>query len=176
MTEIIHTLIFVSGIVFIFCLLAIFLLVKYQIIYNLLYKIDESNKYLEKSIKDKYELVIRIVNIIEKKLKIASKRFEEIKRINIDKLGYIEVDRILTDCNNEIFDIESDYPKLASVKSFNGIIEDLKVNELHIISLRTYYNKHVAEYNNNLKAFPNNIISKIKKYKFKSFYEGKELE
>lgn len=176
MTEVSHTLLVISSIVFFLCLIFIYIIIKYQILSNLLYKINESNKFLEKNIKDKYDLEIRIINIIERKLKIVSKNFEEIKKINIDKLGYIEVDRILTDCNKEIFDIESDYPKLSNIKSFNGIFDDLKLNEIHIISLKTYYNEHVAEYNNILKSFPNNIISKIKNYKFKSFYEGKELE
>lgn len=176
MTEVGHILLLISLFIFIASIITIFILVKNQSLLNILYKIDESGDLLKKSIKTKYDLVIRSINIIERKLKIVSKKFDEIKKINIEKLSNIEIDRVLTDCNKEIFEIQSDYPKLGIVKSFNGIIEDLKNNEIHLISLRTFYNKNVAEYNNLLKSFPNNIISKFTNRKYKSFYEGKELE
>ena len=54
----------------------------------------------------------------------------------------------------------------------NYIIID---NELLIISLRTYYNKYVLEYNNLIKKIPYNIIAKFKKYQLRTLLEGKEL-
>ncbi len=175
MLEVGHILLIVSLIVFIISLIIIFLLFRYQIIKNLSYKINEADNLFEKNIKLKYELVIRSINNIERKLKLSSKKFDEIKKINIEKLNNIEIDRVLTDCNTEILQIQSDYPKLSGMKSFNEIIEDLKSIEIHLISLRTFYNKNVAEYNHLLKTFPINIISKFKKLKFKFFYEGKEM-
>ncbi len=176
MLEVGHILLIISLIIFIICLITIFLLLRYQIVKNFLHKIEESNKLLEKNIRLKYDLVIRSINIIERKLKLASKKFDEIKKINIEKLNNIEIDRILTDCSTEILQIQSDYPKLSNVKSFNEIIEDIKNAEIHLISLRTFYNKNVAEYNHLLKSFPINIISKCKKLKFKFFFEGKEMD
>ena len=49
-------------------------------------------------------------------------------------------------------------------------------NELKIISLRTFYNKYTLQYNNLIKKFPYNIISKFKKLKIKNIIEGKELD
>lgn len=171
-----YILLIFSLIIFIICLITIFLLLRYEVVKKFLYKIEEANNLLEKNIKYKYDLIIRSINIIERKLKLASKKFDEIKKINIEKLNNLEIDRILTECSTEILQIQSDYPKLANLKSFNEIIEDIKNTEIHLVSLRTFYNKNVAEYNHLLKSFPINIIAKFKKLKFKYFYEGKEME
>lgn len=176
MLEFENMLFIISLIIFIICLTTIYLLSRYQIIKTYLYKIDEASNLLEKSIKFKFDLVIRIINIIERKLKLSSKNFEEIKKINIEKISNIEIDRVLSECSEEIFQIQSDYPKLSSQKTFNELIEDIKNTDIHLISLRTFHNKNVAEYNHLLKTFPTNIIANIKNLKYRYFYEGKEIE
>lgn len=176
MSEVNYIILLIPLFILIISLFSIFLLAKHNQLTNLLYKLDYSNQLIEKNLETKYNLIVRSINIIERKIKIVSKNFEEIKKINIKKLDAIELDKVLSVSNNEIIEIHIDYTKLSNVKSFNEIIEDLKSNELNLISLRTYYNKNVAEYNNLLQNFPNNIITKFKKLKLKTFYEGKELE
>jgi LemA protein len=169
-------LIIFAAIVLLVCMIFLITMIKNNALIDLLYRIDEANKLIDASIRKKYDDLIRIVNIIEKKIKINSKKINEIKKINIDGFDKIEIDNILEEVYKEIKEISSDYSKLNSTKSFNGLLEDLNNNEIHLISLRTFYNKNVAEYNNKLKTFPSNIIAKLKKYNFKVFYEGKELD
>ena len=52
----------------------------------------------------------------------------------------------------------------------------LRNNDLKIVSIRTYYNKYTLQYNNMIKKFPYNIISKIRKLKIRNIIEGKELD
>ena len=39
----------------------------------------------------------------------------------------------------------------------------------------TYYNKNTSVFNNYLRKFPNNVISKIHKIKVKTFFDGKDM-
>lgn len=170
-------------IIIIFCILillisisSIFLLTKNYKLNDLIYKINESDNLINESIKKKYDFLYKIIIIIEKKIKINSKKIKEIKKINIEEINAIELDNRFESIFNEIQEISSDYPKLTNTKSFSELMDNLKENEIHLISLRTFYNKNVVEYNNLLRTFPTNIISKIKKYDLKVLYEGKELD
>ena len=82
---------------------------------------------------------------------------------------------MLNKCYKELIQIKEDNQKNRELKSFREIIDDYEENELHIISLRTYYNKYTLEYNNMIKKFPYNIVAKFKKYKIRPILEGKEL-
>ena len=50
------------------------------------------------------------------------------------------------------------------------------LRNIKIVSIRTYYNKYTLQYNNMIKKFPYNIISKIRKLKIRNIIEGKELD
>ena len=114
-------------------------------------------------------------NIIEDKYKVESKIFEDVKKMKIDSIKSYKNEKILNKCYKEILQIKEDNKKTKEVRSFKDIINDYEDNELLIISLRTYYNKYVLEYNNLIKKIPYNIIAKFKKYQLRTLLEGKEL-
>ena len=95
--------------------------------------------------------------------------------MKIDSIKSYKNEKILNKCYKEILQIREDNKKTKEVRSFKDIINDYEDNELLIISLRTYYNKYILEYNNLIKKFPYNIIAKIKKYQLRTLLEGKEL-
>ncbi len=169
------TIIIFSIFIVLICIFSIFILLKNDRLLDLIYKIDESNNLMDGFITKKYEYLNKLISIIEKKIKINSKKIHEIKKINIEVINKIELDNILELAYNEIREISSDYTKVASTKSFTELMDKLNDNEIHLISLRTFYNKCVVEYNNILRVFPNSMIAKIKKYDLKVLYEGKEL-
>ena len=136
--------------------------------------LDNTEQEYFDELKNKYDYIIRLINIIEDKYKIESKVFEDAKKMKIDSIKSYKNEKILNKCYKEILQIKEDNKK-TKVRSFKDIINDYEDNELLIISLRTYYNKYVLEYNNLIKKFPYNIISKLKKYQLKTLLEGKEL-
>ena len=137
--------------------------------------LDTTEKECFDKLKNKYDFIIRLINIIEDKYKVESKIFEDVKKMKIDSIKSYKNEKILNKCYKEILQIKEDNKKTKEVRSFKDIINDYEDNELLIISLRTYYNKYVLEYNNLIKKFPYNIISKLKKYQLKTLLEGKEL-
>lgn len=138
-------------------------------------KLNDSEIDFYNKLKDKYNLIVRLINLVENKFKVESKLFEDVKKIKIEDLSTVKNDKLLNKCYKELIQIKEDNQKNRELKSFREIIDDYEENELHIISLRTYYNKYTLEYNNMIKKFPYNIVAKFKKYKIRPILEGKEL-
>ena len=142
----------------------------------LMRKLDQSELEYKDKVKNKYNILDRMINLVENKYKTHSKVFDDIKKIKMDEITSLKNENLLDKCYKEIIEIKEDNKKGKEVKSFKDIIEEYNDNELHIISLRTFYNKYTLEYNNIIKKIPYNIVSKFKKYKVKSLLEGEELE
>lgn len=166
----------ISIIVFFIVLLIILFRYYNNIIKEILDKINSSEETYYNKMKEKYDIVIKLINIVEEKLKIDSKTFNDFKRLNKDTIGLPKNENLLNKCYKEIIDIKDDNPNSKRFKSLRDTLSNYNDNDLHIISLRTYYNKYTMQYNNLIKRFPYNVISKIKKYRLKLLFEGQEIE
>ena len=142
----------------------------------ILKKLDQSEIEYKEKYNNKYNILNKLIDLIESKYKTRSKVFDEIKEINMEELHLIDNDNLLNKCFKEILEIRDDNKKGREVKSFKELIDEFNENELHIVSLRTFYNKYTLEYNNIIKKIPYNIVSMFKKYKVKSLLDGMEIE
>ncbi len=145
-----------------------------------LYKMlnNAENDLLEK-MKNKKELLIKMINYVTKKLKIESNTFDEVKNIEVNDLVNFKDESVFDKCYSEILEIREDNKKAREtkdIKEFNQNIDEYEDNELHIISLRTFYNKYTLEYNNLIKKIPFNLVAKLKGYKIKALLEGREID
>ena len=136
---------------------------------------NTETEYYDK-IKEKYNLIIRLIKLVENKFKVESKLFEDVKLIKQDSLSSLKNDKLLNKCYKELIQIKEDNQKNRELKSFREVIDDYEENELVVISLRTYYNKYTVLFNELIKKFPYSLIAKIKKYKIRTLLEGKELD
>lgn len=136
--------------------------------------LETSNNEYNEKLKNKYDLIIKIIKTIEIKYKVESKIFEDIKKTegNINSKN----EKIFNKCYIEVQQIIEDNPKVRETKTFKKDLSDYDNNELHILSLRTFHNKYVLIYNNLVKKFPYNIIFKVRKYKLETLIEGTEID
>ena len=143
---------------------------------NLIIRLNKSETEFKEKLKNKYNILIRMINLVENRYKTHSKTFDEVRKIKLEDISSLKNENLLNKCHKEIIEIKEDNKKVREIKSFREIIDEYNENELHIISLRTFYNKYTLEYNNIIKKIPYNMISIIKKYKIKSLLEGKEID
>lgn len=144
-------------IIFIAAIISIFLLANKKKVLSLLYKIEISENTINDNLKSKIELVMRAINIIERELKIESKKFEEVKKIKSEKLNNVVIDNVLSDATKEIMEIKSDYKELSNKKSFDGIIKDINDLDILLSGSKKFYNKYTNSYNSLIKTFPNSL-------------------
>lgn len=138
-------------------------------------KTNEAEVNIDEALRNKYDDVIRCINVIERKSNIESKTFDEIKKTKSDKLSNFEMDRMLSKAVEEILLITEDNPKLKEGKSFVELLKDIDELEEKLVALRSYYNKYCFDYNKRIKTFPDTIIANVHKFKEKTFYDGKNL-
>lgn len=165
----------VGIIILISSLLGIFYLSKSDNVVTLMYKINMCDKEINEFLDNKESLIVRVINIINRELKSEYKVFDKVKNIKSSKLNNYDRDVLLTDAYEEINKIYSDNPNLKDVKSFDGLIKDIRKNEIKLVSLRTLFNKCTLEFNDLYKKFPYGFICKLKKFKPRNLYQGKEL-
>lgn len=163
----------------VFLLLNILLKFFKERIDNLYKMLNNAENDLLDKLKNKKELLTKMIEFVTKKFKIESNTFDEVKNIMIDDLVNFKDENILDKCYSEIIEIRDDNKKTREtkdIKDFNKNIDDYEDNELHIISLRTFYNKYTLEYNNLIKKIPFNLVAKLKGYKIKTLLEGREID
>ena len=166
----------VGAIIIILCLVLIFFVSKNEHLTMVFYKTNMCESDIDDKLKNREDLTIRCINIINRQINLDIKLFEEVKNIKINKVSNYDKDKLLSTAYEEIKKIYEDNPKLNEVKSFDGIIKDLEKLEVELISLRTFYNKYASEFNNMNGKFPYNILSAIRKFKLKNLYLGRELK
>ena len=143
---------------------------------NIVNKLKDSEKDAIDKLNTKKDILLELIKFTESKYKIESKVFEEVKELSIEDLSSFNNEKKLNKCYKEIVQIREDHKKVRETKAFKELFLEFEKNEINIISLRTFHNKYTLIYNNMLKKFPYNIISKIKKYKLNTLIEGKELD
>ncbi len=156
----------IAIIVFIVSIISIFLLANKKKISSLLYRMEISEGVINDNLKNKIDLVIRAINIIERELKIESKKFEKVKKIKSEKLNNIVIDNVLSEATKEIMEIKNDYKELSNKKSFDGIVKDINDLDILLTGGRKFYNKYTTDYNKLIKIFPNNLL----KFNYKNLY------
>ena len=139
-------------------------------------KLLDSKKDYQDKLKEKHNLVLELINIIETKYKIESKTLNNLKKVKEDNIITDENENLLNKCYKEIIDIKEDHKKQRETKAFKALLNDYEETDLYLVSLRTYYNKYTLMFNSLIKKFPYNIISIFKKFKTVELIEGKELD
>ena len=166
----------IASILLFMCIVGIYFVTYYNKLIEILYKVNLSEKNIDELLNNKQDYTTRIINIIDRHLKLDIKEFEQIKNINSLKPTNIDKDMIINEANDKINKVIEDYSELSKVKSFNGIVLDIKKCEKKLITLRNYYNNYAVKYNHYLKKFPYKLIAKIKNFKSKKIYNIKEID
>lgn len=169
------TLYIIGILLLVICLVLIFFVSKSERIVNLAYKFNMCEKEINVFLNNKEELILRVIGIIGRQLNTEFKVFENVKNIKASKINNYDRDKLLSEAFLNIEKIYLDNSELKNIKSFDGIIKDIKKNEVKLVSLRTLYNKCSSEFNSIYNKFPYSIICKIKKMSVRTLYEGKEL-
>lgn len=172
------------NIIFLIIAILSILLFSFYIIYSSKgWKLDHTKERLNDSesecldkFKIKYDLIKQMIEYTEKKYKIESNVFDQVKELSIDSLDSFKSEKLINKSYKEIMQIREDHPSVRETKAFKELLSNYNSNELNIVALRTYHNKYTLVFNDMIKKFPYNIISKVKKYRINELIEGRELD
>ena len=157
------------------CLLAIVYIFFYNRLQDFKLRIDESEAILDESLRNKYDIIVEIKNLINKVAKNNKINFKDIDKLKKEEISNFDLDRKLSDYMNLIDQICNDYKSVQQSKELNEKLDDIKRIDEKITSAKSYYNKNISECNELVRKFPSNIVAKFHNIKIKNFFDNKDM-
>ena len=139
-------------------------------------RINEADVNIDAVLRKRYDLLNKSISIIKSNIDTNEEILEMIPKLRSQKLDNFELDRGLYEAINEFHLVKEKYPKLQNNKEILKIEINLMESESEIVGLRKYYNDIVTDYNKLVKSAPSNIISIIKGYKTKDYFDGTNVD
>lgn len=171
-----NTFLIILFIVIVF-ILAIFL--TYICLYNKLnesiIRVNEAEDRIDTNLRDKYDLLDKVTTLSKNIIDFPETLEKDILKIRSRKVSNFEFDRVLVKLYNDYSAIYETEPKLKENDKIFKMVKEIEIIDEELITLRSYYNANISNYNKMVKMFPTNVIAKIKKYKERMFYSLKDM-
>lgn len=166
-------------IIFVSIIIIGYLIIEYIFKYNKLQemniKINEAESIIDNELRNKYDLIMRSSNTINKLLKKEVTYFKELEELKNNNISNFDIDRKITEGENLVYQVKNDYKSLNDNEEYTEIINSLKDSDEILEAAKSFYNKYTTEINLIIKSFPTNLIAKIHKVKTRNYFDGKNM-
>lgn len=150
-----------------------------NVIYNkfqdFIIKINEVEGKIDDTLRDKYDNILKINNIIKERIKTEKEIVDDLENIKTDEKSSFEIHRILKESFNKLDFVKKQYKEVNTSEDINKLFYDINEMDESLNAYIKYYNENIVEYNTYIRKFPYNIIGIILKYKEKQFFDNKDL-
>lgn len=162
-------------VIFVFIWLILFLGIQtYNNFQIYIIRINEVESNIDSVIRNKFDLLNKSINVIKT---VCDKEdvLTDITKLKSKKISGFELNRQLNNSINEFNNYKNKYESLESNEDFMKIAISLDESEFQIKVFTDKYNSVITEYNKLVKSFPSLIIAIIFKFKYKPYYDGKDM-
>lgn len=156
------------------CLIAIWMIAIYNKYQIYVIRINEAEANIDSVLRKRFDLLNKSISIIKTVCTDEKDVLEMIVKLRSRKLTNFEFDRRLYESLNEFNRYGEKYPNLKKNENYMKIGFGLNETESEIIAFRKYYNDIITDYNKLVKTFPSNIVAKLCRYEYKTYFDGKE--
>ena len=150
-----------------------------NIIYNkfqdFIIKINEVEGKIDDTLRNKYDNILKINNIIKEKIKTKKELVDDLEDLKNEDKSSFEIYRILTDSYNKIDFVRKQYKEVSTSDEVNKLFYEINDMDESLNAYIKFYNENITEYNKLIRKIPYNVIGIIFKYKEKMFFDGKDL-
>lgn len=150
-------------------------IITYNNFQNYIIRIDEAEAHIDSILRKRFDLLSKSINVIETHTK-EKDILKDINKLKTKKISNFDLDRKLYDSINEFNLFKEKFPDLKQNDSFVKVDSNLNNSEIEIIASRKYYNDIISEYNKLVKSFPSNLVAFIYKYKYRNYYDDKDMQ
>lgn len=143
---------------------------------NYIIRINEAENNIDSTLRKRFDLLNRSVDVIKANAKIEDDIFTNIIKLRSRKISNFDLDRELYEGIKEFNKYKEEYPNLSKSEAFTKIDIALIESEAEITAFRKYYNDIITDYNKLVRSFPSNITALFCKFKKKLYFDGKDME
>lgn len=162
--------------------LIVFVISLYNGLIKLKLTVDEAASDIETFLKQRYDMIPNLVEIVKGYAKHEKEIFENVAELRSKAMGAGSLDEKmaleseLSKGIAKIFAIAEAYPELKANENFMQLQANLKELEDNIQKSRRFYNGTVRDFNTKIAVFPNNLIAGMLGFKNMPFFEATEEE
>ena len=138
-------------------------------------RIQEAEMRIDNNIRDKYDLLNKMISLAKNIIKIDDKMFDKLLKLKAMKISSFDMDRTLVNEYNQFLALYDDNIELRENDEIYKANKQIELIDDELVTLRNYYNANTLAYNRMVKKIPTNIIAKIKKYKEKNGFDLKDM-
>ena len=138
-------------------------------------RINEAEDRIDTNLRDKYDFLDKVVTLSKNITSIDEELSNKILKLRSRKISNFDFDRVLVKIFNDYMAIYDTESNLRENDKVFKIVKQIELIDEELITLRSYYNANISNYNKMVKKFPTNIIAKFKKYKERLFYSLKDM-
>ena len=165
-----------TSLLVIFGIFALVYITSYNILIGKKIKINEAEFSIDETLREKYDLIIRISKSIKSNTDINVDYFKEFETLKNKKISNFNFDRKIKEAINLVMQLKNDYPTLENNKDMKDALATLKSSEEKLEAAKNYYNKYTTEINMIIRKFPSNIVARFHGIQTKSYFDGKDME
>jgi len=163
-------------------LIAIFLISLYNSLATQKVVVDEASADIETFLKQRYDMIPNLVEIVKGYAKHEKETFEEVTKLRNMAMSATSLEEKmkfedqLSKGISKIIAVAESYPELKANENFMQLQSNLKELEDNIQKSRRFYNGTVRDFNARLVVFPNNLVAGLFGFKALPFFEASEEE
>ena len=150
------------------------LILTYNNFQSFLIRINEAEANIDSILRKRYDLLNKAVSVLKPHLK-KEEFLKDLSKLKNKKTTNFELDRQLYQFINELNALKENHSEIKTLDGLIKIDANLNNTEIEITGSRKYYNDIITDYNKLVKSFPSNIIGFIYKYKYRNFYDDKDM-
>ncbi len=150
-------------------------IITYNNFQNYIIKINEAEATIDSVLRKRFDLLNKTISVLKPHIDKKENPLKNLGNLQKQKLSNFDLDRKLYEAINELNLYKEKYPEIKQIEGLIKVETNLNNSEIEIISSRKYYNDNITEYNKIVKSFPSNIIAFVYKYKYRNFYDDKDM-
>ncbi len=139
-------------------------------------KIEQAESIIDESLRNKYDLIVKINSLVKKVIKDKKDYLKEYVNLKNHRISNFDLDRKLIEAMNVVYELQNDYSKLSDNNELKEILHEIKTTDERLSAVKSYYNKNTSICNELVRKFPSMLVSKIHRFKVKPIFDGKDLQ
>ena len=138
-------------------------------------RIKEAESIIDESLRNKYDLMMRLDLLLQKYFDKDKSYFKELKELKGQEFTSFTLDRKIEEAALIALKVINDEDNILKEADYINISNDIKKADEKLSAAKSFYNKYTTKYNALVNHFPSSIVAKVIHLEEKRYYDGKNL-